>query len=161
MKVVYIIGLMLGMHTLQAQEFSSKIVNIIDGNTFEIIDPDKETVKVMLSEVDAPELAQEHGEEARQFSEKLLLKKKVTIQYKGKDIFGNKLAKITLKNGQDVGQILLENGWAMVKERKKDNKLLTLQAKAKSSKAGVWITGNPTTPWAFRRQQTMMQAKSR
>ena len=161
MKVVYILGFMLCLHTLQAQEFSSKIVNVIDGNTFEIIDPDKEIVKVMLSEVDAPELAQEHGEEARQFSEKLLLKKKVKVTFKGKDFLGNKLAKITFKNNQDVGQVLLKNGWAMVKERNKNKKLLAFQSQAKNDKLGLWITENPTTPWVFRRQQTMAQAKSR
>ncbi|MCG8387603.1 MAG: thermonuclease family protein [Cytophagales bacterium] len=161
MKVVYILGFMLCLHALQAQEFSSKIINVIDGNTFEIIDPSKETVKVMLSEVDAPELAQEHGEEARQFSEKLLLKKKVKVEFKGKDFLGNKLAKVTLKNDQDVGYILLENGWAMVKERTKNKKFLALQSKAKNDKLGLWVTENPTTPWVFRRQQTMIQAKSR
>ncbi len=161
MKAVYIVGLLLSIPALHAQEFSSRIINVIDGNTFEIVDPDKEIVKVMLSDVDAPELAQEHGEEARKFSEKLLLKKKVTVEFRGKDFFGNKLAEINLKNGEPVDKLLLENGWAMVKERKKDPVLVSIQARAKRAKKGLWISENPTTPWVFRRQQTMLQAKSR
>lgn len=161
MRGLLIIGSCLWFSFLQAQEFSAKVVSVIDGNTFEIIDTDKEKVKIMLSMVDAPELGQPFAEEAKAFSGKLLLKKKVTVEYKGKDFFGNKLAKITLKNGEEVHKLLLSEGLAMVMERKKDAELLALQEKAKSGKVGLWIAEEIVTPWVYRRKQTMMQAKSR
>ena len=147
--------------TLCAQGFSSKVIGVVDGDTYQIIDEEKEMVKVMLSEVDAPELTQNFGPEALEFSKKLLLKKKVTIEFKGKDFFGNKLAIITLKDGRKIHELLLENGLAMVRERNKDKGLQSMQEGAKSSGIGLWSMDEPETPWVYRRKQTMLQAKSR
>ena len=146
---------------MNAQSFQAKIIGVTSGDTYEILDEDKEVVKFMLSEVDAPEPGQEFSEEALAFSKKLLLKKKVTIEFKGKDFFGNKLAVVTLKNGEKVHDLLLKEGLAMVRERKKDPQLLKTQSTAKSSKIGLWSIEEPVTPWVYRRQQTMRQAKSR
>ena len=146
---------------IHAQGFQTKIVGIINGDTYELLDEDKEVVQVMLSEVDAPEPGQDFSDEATTFSKKLLLKKKVTIEFRGKDFFGNKLAILTLKDGSKIHDLLLENGLAMVRERKKDPELLKTQEVAKSSKIGLWSIEEPVTPWVYRRQQTMRQAKSR
>lgn len=150
-----------GTFYVHAQGFQTKIISVINGDTYEFLDEDKEVVKVMLSEVDAPEPGQEFSDEASAFSKKILLKKKVTIEFKGKDFFGNKLAIITLKDGSKIHDQLLENGLAMVRERKKDPELLKIQELAKSSKIGLWSIEEPVTPWVYRRQQTMLQAKSR
>lgn len=146
---------------VNAQSFQTKIIGVISGDTYEILGEDKEVVKFMLSEVDAPELGQEFSQDALDFSKKMLFKKNVTIEFKGKDFFGNKLAIVTLKNGIKLHDLLLEKGLAMVGERKKDPLLLQTQELAKSSKIGVWSVEEPVTPWVYRRQQTMRQAKSR
>ncbi|WP_185154074.1 thermonuclease family protein [Fulvivirga sp. M361] len=161
MRSLLMICIYLGFSFLQAQEFSAKVISVMDGNTFEIIDPEKEKVKIMLSMVDAPELGQSFSEEAKAYAEKLLLKKKVTVEYQGKDFFGNKLAHITLKNGDEVHKLLLEQGLAMVMERKKDTELLAIQEKVKKEQIGLWASDDIVTPWVFRRKQTMLQAKSR
>ncbi|MEM9858010.1 MAG: thermonuclease family protein [Bacteroidota bacterium] len=153
--------LCVGTYHLDAQGLQTKITDVISGDTFEFIDEDKEVVRFMLSEVDAPESGQEFSNEATAFSKKMLLKKKVTIEFRGKDFFGNKLAVVTLKNGSNIHELLLEQGLAMVRERKKDPQLLKVQEVAKSSKIGVWSLGEPVTPWVYRRQQTMLEAKSR
>ena len=160
MRRLLIIVFGLVISSLQAQEFAARVVTVIDGNTFEIIDPDKEKVKIMLSMVDAPELGQEYAQDAKAYAEKLLLRKKVTVEYQGKDFFGNKLARIVLKNGEEVHKLLLTQGLAMVMERKKDAELLTLQDKAKNGQIGLWASEDIMTPWVFRRKQTMLQAKT-
>ncbi|MEM7106598.1 MAG: thermonuclease family protein [Bacteroidota bacterium] len=161
MRSWLVLLLCVGTCCLRAQNFQTKITGVVNGDTFEFLDEEKVVVRVLLSEVDAPEVGQEFSDEASAFSKKLLLKKKVTVEYKGKDFFGNKLAIITLKNGRKIHDLLLENGLAMVRERKKDPQLLKIQQQAKSSKVGVWSIKEPVTPWVYRRQQTMRQAKSR
>ncbi|MEQ8478427.1 thermonuclease family protein [Fulvivirga sp.] len=143
-----------------AQTFTGKVVNIIDGNTFEIIDDYDEVTKFMLSEVDCPELGQQLSEEAKVFSEQLILKKKVGVTVKGKDMWGNKLVVIELKNGDLLHEMLIREGLAWA-SRKAEAKVAELEGKAKTDKKGIWAMAEPTPPWIYRRQQTMSQAKGR
>ena len=80
--------------------YQGKVVAIEDGNTIEIETKEEGIIKVMLSEADCPELTQEFGEEAKAFTTDLIYKKKVIVEMKGKDRWGNKLAIIKLKNGK-------------------------------------------------------------
>jgi endonuclease YncB( thermonuclease family) len=143
-----------------AQTFTGKVVNIIDGNTFEIIDDYDEVTKFVLSEVDCPEAGQELSDEAKAFSEKILLKKKVEVTVKGKDMWGNKLVVIKLKNGDLLHESLIEEGLAWASQKATSN-VAELQDKAKTDKKGIWAMAEPTPPWIYRRQQTMSQAKGR
>ena len=142
------------------ETISGKVIRVIDGNTIEILDSEKEVVKIMLSEVDCPELGQEFSEEAKKLTEKLVLKKRVVVELKGKDRWGNKLGQVMLNNGKLLHHELLQNGLAWAKEE--DNEaLVNMQATAKASKSGLWISEDPTPPWIYRRQQTMMAPKGR
>ena len=141
---------------------NATVVKVIDGNTVEILTVDNEVYRVMFKEVDSPELGQEFGEEAKLFTEKMLLKKKVIVEMKGKDMWGNRLAGITLKNGKNIEIELLEAGYAWHNTLKsKDENLAELEKTTKEKKVGLWNDENPTAPWIFRRQQTMAKAKSR
>lgn len=160
MKIKALIFFILVSVSALAQSFTGKVVNIIDGNTFEIIDDYDEVTKFILSEVDCPELGQELSEEARAFSEKLILKKKVEVTVKGKDMWGNKLVVIELKNGDLLHEMLIEEGLAWA-SRKAAPKIAALEDKAKTDKKGIWAMNEPTPPWIYRRQQTMSQAKGR
>lgn len=139
-------------------EFEGKVVNVIDGNTLEV-ENGGEVIKVMLKEADCPELSQQFGEEAKAFTEKLLLKKKVKVELKGKDRWGNKLAVISYKNGKLLHEELIKNGFAWAAQNE-ENSLQVLASEAKQNKSGLWQEDEPTPPWIFRRKQTMMRPKS-
>lgn len=163
-NILLIILLFAGMINSKAQtydqDFVGKVVKVTDGNTFEIEDDNNEIFVLMLSEVDCPELGQLQGNEAKEFTEDLILKKKVAVELKGKDWLGNKLAVITLKNGSILHDELLKNGLGWASKKASDSSTL-LQTNAQQSKVGIWVEVEPTPPWVYRRQQTMMQAKSR
>jgi micrococcal nuclease len=157
--ILALIVILIGVESF-SQEFSGKVVNVIDGNTFEIIDDYEEVSKFILKEVDCPELGQLMSNEAKLFSEDLILKKKVTVEVVGKDMWGNKLVIITLKNDKILHNELMKEGlaWASLKASSETS---NFEASVKSGKIGIWIEPEPTPPWIFRRQQTMLQAKSR
>lgn len=142
------------------ETISGKVIRVIDGNTIEILDSEKEVIKIMLSEVDCPEPGQEFSEEAKKLTEKLVLKKRVVVELKGKDRWGNKLGQVMLNNGKLLHHELLQSGLAWAKEED-DEALVNMQAAAKASKSGLWISEDPTPPWIYRRQQTMMAPKGR
>src|SRR5688572_18388351 len=77
--------------------FEGKVTSVIDGNTVEVTNDAQETMKIILAGIDSPELNQEFGEEAKQYLEKLLLKKEVTVQIEGKDRKGNPLGVVLVR----------------------------------------------------------------
>lgn len=161
-NLVVLMMLIMNSSVALPQEWSAKVIKVIDGNTLEILTSDNETYKVMLKAVDCPEIEQSFGVEAKKLTEKILLKKKVTVIVSGKDRWGNRLVSITLGNGKDINQELLKRGYAWHNTRlSSDNTLKQLESKAKSDKVGLWVNEDPTPPWIFRRQQTMNVAKSR
>lgn len=140
--------------------YEGKVIAVIDGNTIEVETKEEGVIRVMLRAADCPELNQEFGEEAKAFTADLVFKKKVIIEIKGKDRWGNKLAVIKLKNGKILHEELIKKGlaWPPVKSA---SQLASLAEQAKSKKEGLWSKEDPMEPWVYRRRQTMLQAKSR
>ena len=61
------------------------VTKVIDGNTITIAIPDGRVVRLRLHTVDAPELDQPHGQEAKEALEKFLLGEQVCCRFVGKD----------------------------------------------------------------------------
>lgn len=162
MRIYITVLLTFVMSYMSAEPIDGKVISVIDGNTFEILTKDKEKVTVMLFDADSPELGQAYGTEAKSYAEKSLLKKKVKVEIKGKDRWGNKLAKITLKGNVDFSEQIIKSGlaWVGLKHQKLAS-LKNLEDNAKSATLGMWQSDEIVSPWIFRRKQTMLQAKSR
>jgi micrococcal nuclease len=142
------------------EKISGKVVTVIDGNTIEVFTAENETYKILLFGIDSPELGQEFGEKAKRFLTKLILDKNVSVQVQGKDRLGNRLG-IILIDGKDPRAQLLQEGLAWTAERQPIQELETIKEKAKEKGKGLWKEQEPTPPWIYRRQQTMMQPKTR
>lgn len=138
---------------------TGKVVSVLDGNTIEIAADDNETYKLILLGIDCPEVNQEFGDKAKSFTEQLLINKKVEVEWAGKDRWGNRLAVVTL-NGMDLRHEILKEGLAWTAERNPIEELEQLKNQAKQEGKGLWKAIDPTPPWIFRRQQTMLAPKS-
>ncbi|HYI76633.1 MAG TPA: thermonuclease family protein, partial [Chryseolinea sp.] len=113
-----------------------------------------------FAEIDSPELGQEFGQDAKKFLEKILLRKNVTVQLKGKDRFGNHLAIVKIKGKVDARIEVLKNGFAWTSEKDPNEELEQYRITAQQSRSGLWRQENPIPPWTYRRQQTMLTPKS-
>lgn len=159
MKAIFFSFLILGAGLqLQANEIFGKVINVIDGNTLTIIGPDNKSEKYVLAGVDSPEPGQEHADKAKRFLEKLLLNENVSVQVSGKDRLGNYIA-IVMKGDVDPRVELLKEGLAWTAEKNPIPELEVHRMKAKEKGRGLWKIENPTPPWIYRRQQSMMEAK--
>jgi micrococcal nuclease len=90
----------------------------------------------------------------------MILGKNVTVSFKGKDRLGNSLAEVRINGKKDPRLELLKEGLAWTEEK---NPLPDLEAQrswAQSKNKGLWKRDNPTPPWIYRREQTMLQRKS-
>jgi micrococcal nuclease len=141
-------------------EFIGKVTTVIDGNTLEVLSNDNQTVTILLAGIDSPELSQEYGDKAKKMLEKLSLDKQVMVRFTGKDRKGQNLGEVLIDGKLDIRIELLREGLAWTAERNPAPDLEEYRVKAQEKNKGLWKQEEPTPPWIYRRQQSMMQAKS-
>jgi micrococcal nuclease len=160
MKIIFSILLLWIAGGVYGQnEFSGEVLSVIDGNILEVVGTDNQTYKITLAGIDSPEPGQSFADKAQKLLEKLMLKKKVSVKISGKDRLGNYIA-VVMKGDLDPRVELLEEGLAWTTEKNPSPDLEAIRLKARENAKGLWKEENPTPPWIYRRQQSMVQAKS-
>lgn len=158
---VFVLAVVLSSVVYAENELSGKVVSVIDGNTIELLSDDNESYMIMLYGIDSPELGQEFGDKAQKFLQKIVLDKKVNVKIQGKDRWGNRLGIILIEGKIDPRFELLEAGLAWTAERNPIEELESVKEKAREKGKGLWKEKDPTPPWTYRRDQTMLEPKSR
>jgi endonuclease YncB( thermonuclease family) len=155
--IIFLLAIFLYYALFAGESLSGRVTAVIDGNTLEI--ESKSGVQtVQLAGIDCPELGQAYGDHAKALLEKLALQKLIEINIVGKDRLGNQLATVMI-NGVDIRMVLLKEGLAWTAERNPLPELESIKELARKNTLGLWEQGNPTPPWTYRRQQTMLQVK--
>jgi micrococcal nuclease len=145
----------------KGEVFFATVTSVIDGNVFEITSEDKLVQRLSLAGIDCPEGGQPYFENAKTLLEKLILNKQVRVQIEGKNRWGHYLAIVTVvKTGLDPRLELLEQGLAWTAEKAPAPELEAIRVNAEGKSRGLWKDENPVAPWIYRRQQSMLQAKS-
>lgn len=137
------------------------VVSVFDGKTIELRTADNETYKIILYGIESPELSQPYGDDAKKTLERAVLKKCVEAQVQGQDRHGNHLAIVMVQKRKVDPRIeLLKEGLAWTAEKNPLPELEQYRIKAKEQGKGLWQLEDPTPPWIYRRQQSMMRPKS-
>lgn len=111
------------------------VVSVKDGDTFETSD----RVSVRFDTLDAPELTNCGGEQAKKELEKIIVGKKVTLNVATKDSFGRHIASVW--SGRTwIDQKLLETGWVAYSSSTQDPKhiLQNIDWQNKEKKIGIY-----------------------
>jgi endonuclease YncB( thermonuclease family) len=69
-------------------------------------------MKIRLHGVYCPELKQDYGQRAKQFTSSQIFGKTVTVKSSKKDRYGRTIGTVYLANGQILNELLLQNGLA-------------------------------------------------
>jgi len=106
-----------------------------------------DSVRVHIVGVDAPEMPQPWGPEAKAFLDRLLTDKTVTVRIKAAM---ERLAQVEV-DGSDVSLSIVRNGMAWHCPRfAQENDLAHAEAEARRAKRGLWGRPQPTPPWLYR-----------
>ena len=142
-----------------ADTFEAKVVSVSDGDTVTVLHNGAKE-KVILFGADCPEMAQEFGPEARQFTDNCCYQKIVKVDDRGRDDHGRTIAVITLGDGTNLNRELVARGlaWWSDKYAPNESDLKKLFLAAKSEHRGLWLSPNPIPPWIFRNGQRSTQA---
>lgn len=135
------------------KELTGKVSKVIDGDTIELLTKENPynhitKLKIRLYGIDAPELKQAYGKEAKEYLSALVLKQEVSLIIENKDKYDRFVGTLFLK-GQDINKEMVKNGYAHAYESF-SKKYLAEQANAKIFKLGLWQDERVMSPSEFR-----------
>lgn len=126
-----------------------QVLRVHDGDTVSLSCAQR-TIKLRLADVDAPEIAQAYGPEARGMLQRLLTARHIQVQTRARDRYGREIGDV-LVDGQSVSLRLVEQGLAWCGPRAAAA-CTTRQQQARRQRAGLWQQDDPMPPWQWRRQ---------
>ncbi len=135
-------------------DFKGKCIKVKDGDTIVVLYKKDIQVDIRLNGIDAPELKQPYGIDAKRFAESLAYDKSVVVRDTGMDRYGRTMAWITLPDGRDFSEEMLRVGYAWhYSQYDHSRKLAHLEHAAQDAQIGLWADFNPIPPWDFRREE--------
>jgi micrococcal nuclease len=151
--------------------YHALVTNVVDGDTFDVLFPDRDTERIRILGVDTPEttpganiegeygtvndtaLLAEWGARAGSYARSCLIGNEVGLEIDrgagARDRYGRILAYVATPDGNDFGALLLQEGLARVYtaesfSRKDD--YLRLEREARTERTGLWGDIPPATP---------------
>ena len=135
-----------------AGSFEGRVVRVLDGDTIDVLVPEKTIVRVRLAGIDAPERGQPFGRKATQAVRDMAAGKTVRIASQSKDRYGRTIGEAFLPDGRSLNRELVRLGLAwQYRQYSDDQELANLEAEARKARRGLWSEPNPVPPWEWRR----------
>jgi len=140
-----------------AERLTGVCTGVVDGDTL-TLDVDGQEITAHLAAIDAPELAQPYGPEARDFLATMAVDQTIQVMEVAKEPSGEIQAKTRIGE-RDPALALLEAGlaWHDTIHNNQEN-LAVAEIVARSSKLGLWSDPEPVAPWLWRQQQVEVKA---
>lgn len=134
-------------------ELTGRVVVVTDGDTIQLLTPEKELVQVRLAEIDAPEKNQPYGQKAKQALSALCFSLDVRAVVIDQDRYGRTVARL-YKGDSDVNAEMVRQGAAWVYTKYlHDRTLLAVEQDARNAKRGLWSLQEDqrVPPWEWRK----------
>jgi micrococcal nuclease len=133
-----------------AKSLQGVVNQVTDGDTLWIRPADGPPVQVRIHGLDAPEICQAFGREARDALAARVLHRKVRVAARAQDAYQRTVGNVSLK-GEDVGAWLVAHGYAWSARNRGGGPYAREEAQARQAKLGLWAA-NPVEPRSFRRR---------
>jgi len=138
------LSIILILFFISCNEFKGKVKRCIDGDTIVMED----NTRIRLNNLDAPEISQTYGIQAKQFISSLVLNKEITGIKKGKDKYGRTIADLYVKDLW-INKLIVDSGYAYVYLRYDNENLYPDELQATNEKRGLWAFPS-ISPYEFR-----------
>lgn len=127
-----------------------------DGDTL-TLNTGASTERILLQGLDAPELAQNYGSQARQVLSQLVLQQTVRVAYGQHDAYDRVLGQVFTGQCQDVNLQRLDAGmawfyraYACDLDTARRSRYAQAESQARALRRGLWSQAQPVAPWFFR-----------
>ena len=129
---------------------AARVVGVTDGDTITAL-VGQQSEKIRIEGIDAPELGQAFGRNAKTRMSNLVFGLDVQLELHGRDRYQRLLARVTV-DGVDVGRQLVFEGLAWQYQGGPHREDLARAEKdARTARRGLWADSDPVPPWVFRR----------
>lgn len=136
------------LNTLSGSVSTVTDFKVIDGDTVKVTFGADIPVSIRLAGIDAPELGQHYGYEAKDKLEHSLAQQQPQLTFEENDKYGRKVCTLWL-DGLNLNIQLVETGFAWASPDA-GSSFQNAQRKAKERSLGLWSRDNPTPPWEWR-----------
>lgn len=132
------------------------VTHVTDGDTLWVrmdgASAGAKPMKLRLQGIDAPERCQAWGPQAHDALAAHVLKRRVDVQTKARDVYHRAVARVTLE-GEDVGAWMVTHGhaWSDHPPRRRPGPYVAQEAQARAHRRGLFSLADPMEPKAFRR----------
>lgn len=153
-KLILLLFLLLSVPT-HAREMRGTVTKVHDGDAATVCNRARcESVRLMA--VDAPELAQDYGKEAKQSLAARILNKQVRVYWQKRDGYGRPAGRIVINRVDlNLESLRAGNSWfwrtyagGLSADQKK--RYAEAESEARAARRGLWREDNPVPPWQFR-----------
>lgn len=127
------------------------INRIIDGDTLTLQPQGKPPIEVRLRDMDAPEICQPHGPEAKKALEEMALGKTAKLTVSARDSFGRSIG-LVMVDGQSLSKLMVAEGHAWSARWRSDRgPLMKEERMATALRRGLHATSGAVMPKDFRK----------
>lgn len=124
-------------------------LRVVDGDSLVLEMPYGEQ-EARLEGIDAPEIGQRFGSDAREFLADLVLGRRVEFETVGADTYGRLLIRVRVGDMQ-LNHEMVRRGLAWhFKRYSTDEKLSAAEEHARQARVGLWSDSKPVPPWEYR-----------
>jgi len=133
------------------QTYTGRVVEVTDGDTYDVRTSTSGEITVRLWGVDAPETSQSYGSAATNAARRYVGGKNVRVSVQDVGRYGRAIARIEVGEGY-LSSMLVRDGLAWHYEQYSPNatELSRLERQARNANRGLWSQPNPTPPWEWR-----------
>jgi len=133
------------------QTFTGRVMEVTDGDTYDVRRSIGGTVTIRLHGVDAPETAQPYGTAATKAARWLAQGKNVRTTVEDIGRYGRAVASVEI-GGADLGAMLIRSGhgWHYRQLAPGATEYARLQRQARNAGRGLWSQADPVPPWEWR-----------
>ena len=129
------------------------VSHVTDGDTLWVRAPGAaDATQVRIQGIDAPEICQAFGLEARAALAAHILHRQVQVSVKARDMYQRAVGRVSAQ-GQDVGAWLVAGGYAWSSRyRGRAGPYAAQEQQARVARRGLWAGQEPLEPRAFRKR---------
>jgi len=128
-----------------------KVISIIDGDTFDLLTKENETIRIRVYGIDAPEKGMPYYNVSKKYLSNLIFSKTIEVQISKIDRHDRFVAKSFLENGTDISLAMIQNGMAWhYAEYSSEKDYADAQIEARGFELGIWKDKNVIEPWEVR-----------